>query len=314
MVHSVELLFDCDTESAVRGIWDDLMALGVRSQAAHTSPSNRPHVTLTVADRMDDAVTAALSPALAQLPLPCRIGAPMLFGGRSITLVRLVVPSAGLLALQADVHRICLPHMPNGPLANAEPGQWTPHVTLARRMAAGVAGLALAAFGIVPVAAAHTVGEPGDPTMLVHINDSAAGGSYHQEFERAYAGTTPDGTPVYIYVPEGGIGGADGVDSLDPSFDHNPADDFTPCADNTDAEFLITQAQIDQLGAELSNHIVAVDEAHFGDIGTAVGEDGTSSDALVMLVYNVQDESYYDCSVTSYTAATSRPSTSTRRG
>ncbi len=135
MVHSVELLFDSDTESAVRGIWDDLMAVGVRSQAAHTSPSNRPHVTLTVADRMDDAVTAALSPALAQLPLPCRIGAPMLFGGRSITLVRLVVPSAGLLALQADVHRICLPHMPNGPLANAEPGQWTPHVTLARRMA-----------------------------------------------------------------------------------------------------------------------------------------------------------------------------------
>ena len=64
MVHSVELLFDAGTESAVRGIWDDLMAAGVRSQAAHKSPSNRPHVTLTVADRMDDAVTAALRPAL----------------------------------------------------------------------------------------------------------------------------------------------------------------------------------------------------------------------------------------------------------
>ena len=134
MVHSVELLFDTETESSVRGIWDDLMAIGVRSQAAHTSPSNRPHVTLTVADRMDDAVTAALRPALARLPLHCRIGAPMLFGGRSITLVRLVVPSAELLALQAEVHRICLPHMADGPLAHAEPGQWTPHVTLARRL------------------------------------------------------------------------------------------------------------------------------------------------------------------------------------
>lgn len=62
------------------------------------------------------------------------------------------------------------------------------------------------------------------------------------------------------------------------------------------------QGQINALGDELANHIVAVDEAHFGDIGTAEGEDGTSSDALVMLVDNVQDDSYYDCSVTTYTA------------
>jgi 2'-5' RNA ligase len=135
MVHSVELLFDADTESAVQRIWDDLMTAGVRSQAAVRSPSNRPHVTLTVAERMDDAVTAALRPVLARLPLDCRVGAPMLFGGRSVTLVRLLVPSAELLALQADVHRICLAHMPDGPLPNAEPGSWTPHVTLARRVA-----------------------------------------------------------------------------------------------------------------------------------------------------------------------------------
>ena len=101
------------------------------------------------------------------------------------------------------------------------------------------------------------MGEPGDPTMLVHINDSEAGGSYHQTFELAYAGTTTDGTPVYIYVPEGGIGGAEGVDSLDPAFDHNPNDEFTPCADNSADDYLITQAQIDQLGDELADHIVA---------------------------------------------------------
>lgn len=135
MVHSVELLFDADTEAAVRTMWDDLTAAGVRSQAAHTSPSNRPHVTLTVAERMDDTVTAALRPVLTRLPLDCRIGAPMVFGGRSVTLVRLVVPSAELLSLHAEVHRICLAHMPDGPLAHAEPGGWTPHVTLARRLA-----------------------------------------------------------------------------------------------------------------------------------------------------------------------------------
>ncbi len=134
MVHSVEMLFDAETEAAVERLWHDMLALGIRSQAAHKSPSNRPHITVTVAEQMADTVDAALRPALARLPLDCRIGAPMVFGVRSITLVRLVVPGAELLDLQADVHRICLAHMPDGPLAHTEPGQWTPHVTLARRM------------------------------------------------------------------------------------------------------------------------------------------------------------------------------------
>ena len=134
MVHSVELLFDPDTESAVRRIWDALADAGVRARAAPVSPTDRPHVTLTVADNMSDAVSASLRPSLARLPLDCRIGAPMLFGSRAVTLVRLVVPSAELLSLQADVHRACLPHMLDGPLGNVEPGSWTPHVTLARRI------------------------------------------------------------------------------------------------------------------------------------------------------------------------------------
>jgi hypothetical protein len=172
---------------------------------------------------------------------------------------------------------------------------------LTRRLVAAGAAMTLAALGTTAAAQAHTVGEPGDPTMLVHLNDSEAGGSYHQTFERAYAGETADGTPVYIYVPEGGIGGAEGVTSLDPSFDHNPNDAFTPCADGSVDDYLITQAQIDALGDELANHIVPVDETHFGDIGLADPND-PDSDALVMLVYNVQDESYYDCSVDTYTA------------
>ena len=144
MVHSVELLFDSETESAVQQIWADLMAVGIRSQAAHRSPSNRPHITLTVAERMDDTVDAALLPVLARLPLDCRIGARMLFGSRAITLVRLVVPSVQLLALHAEVHRICLAQTPDGPLVHAEPGAWTPHVTLARRLSPEVLPQALA--------------------------------------------------------------------------------------------------------------------------------------------------------------------------
>ena len=82
-----------------------------------------------------------------------------------------------------------------------------------------------------------------------------AGGTYDQDFTRAYAGTTPDGTPVYIYVPEGTpLDGSapTGVASLDPAFDHDPADEFVPCADATAEEFTLTQAQIDYLGDKLA--------------------------------------------------------------
>lgn len=135
MVHSVELLFDAGTEAAVREMWEELSQAGIRSMAGHRSPTNRPHVTLTVAEDMDGAVDRALADVLARLPLHGVLGAPMLFGaGRAVTLVRLLVPSVELLSLQADVYRTCLPHMPKGALPHADPGRWTPHVTLARRV------------------------------------------------------------------------------------------------------------------------------------------------------------------------------------
>jgi hypothetical protein len=93
-------------------------------------------VTLTVAESMDDAVNDALHPVLELFPLPTTIGASMLFGGgRAFTLVRLLVPTTELLLLHSRVHELCLPHMPNGPLPHADPGHWTPHMTLARRVA-----------------------------------------------------------------------------------------------------------------------------------------------------------------------------------
>ncbi|MCK0175140.1 MULTISPECIES: 2'-5' RNA ligase family protein [Mycobacteriaceae] len=134
MVHSVELLFDPDSDAAVRRLWTDLSAAGIRSQESHRSPTNRPHVTLTVAATLPDAVDDALRPLLDLLPLDGLIGAPMLFGHRTLTLVRLLVPSTDLLALHAAVDDACRPHNPDGPLPHAAPGQWTPHVTLARRL------------------------------------------------------------------------------------------------------------------------------------------------------------------------------------
>ena len=175
---------------------------------------------------------------------------------------------------------------------------------LSRRIAGligcGAAAVALTSVGPVPLAAAA----PGDPTMTLPINDSTAGGTYDQDFTRVYSGATPDGTPVYIYVPQGTpLDGSapTGVDSLDPSFDHDPGDEFVPCADATAEDYTITQAQIDYLGDKLSDQIVAVDEEHFGPMGPADPAD-PASDSLVMVVYNIQDDMYYDCAETTYTA------------
>ena len=128
------------------------------------------------------------------------------------------------------------------------------------------------------------------------INDSAAGGTYYSLFTRVYSGTTDEGTPVYIYVPQDTpLDGSapTGVHSPDPAFDHNPDDEFVPCADNLASEFTLTQEQIDYLGDQLTDQIVAVNEDHFGPMDAADPDD-PASDSLVTLVYNVQDRAYYD--------------------
>ncbi len=130
MVHSVELVFDPDTEAAIRQIWDELRDAGIPSQ----SPASRPHVTLTVAEGMNPAVDALLVALDDRFPLPCVVGAPLLFGRSTAIVTRLVVSTAELLAVHAEVHRLCLPHLVPGPMANSLPGHWTGHVTLARRV------------------------------------------------------------------------------------------------------------------------------------------------------------------------------------
>lgn len=129
MVHSIELVFDSDTEAAIRRIWAGLAAAGIPSQA----PASRPHVSLAVAERIAPEVDEPLGAVARRLPLDCVIGAPVLFGRANVVFTRLVVPTSELLALHAEVHRLCGPHLAPAPMANSLPGQWTAHVTLARR-------------------------------------------------------------------------------------------------------------------------------------------------------------------------------------
>jgi 2'-5' RNA ligase len=139
MVHSIELVFDRDTEAAIRRIWEDLAAAGIPSQA----PASRPHVTLVVAERIAPDVDALLRPVAQRLPLGCAVGASLLFGRSNAVLARLIVPTAELLAVHAEVHRICGPYLAPGPMPNSLPGQWTAHVTLARRVGGAQLGRAL---------------------------------------------------------------------------------------------------------------------------------------------------------------------------
>ncbi|MGN6575213.1 MAG: hypothetical protein ACTHKG_05960, partial [Nocardioides sp.] len=140
---------------------------------------------------------------------------------------------------------------------------------------------------------------PGDETMVIEVGDDVATGTYDVTFVKAYAGETPDGTPVYIYAPQG-YTSPTGVLGIDPNVDPNPKDEFKPCggdlADNT-----MPQDEINALGDELASHVVRVDEEHYGPIGDANGAEA-GGDALVALFYNVFDEAYYDCGATSYTA------------
>lgn len=128
MVHSLELLLDTDTEAAIQRVWQALSDAGLRTPP----PTSRPHVTLVVADDISPDVDAFLTPVLERLPVPCVIGAPVVFGRSPFILVRLVVPSAELLELHADVVRISSPHLARVAASNSVVGHWTPHTTLAR--------------------------------------------------------------------------------------------------------------------------------------------------------------------------------------
>ncbi len=138
-MHSIELVFDAETETTIRRIWADLAAAGVPSQA----PAARPHVTLAVAARIDPQVDALLAALTPRFPLECTVGAPVLFGRSHAVLARQVVPTVDLLTLQSEVHRLCLPHLASGPLPHTEPGQWSAHVTLARHVGPRQLGRAL---------------------------------------------------------------------------------------------------------------------------------------------------------------------------
>lgn len=154
MAHSIELLFDDHSDAAIRAMWQVLADAGLPSQLRVKSPTNRPHVTLLAARRISPEVDASLGSLGDRLPVASVVGAPLVFGGPRLTLARLMVPSAELLALHEAIYRLSLPHVIGDPFAHSQPGHWTPHVTLGRRFSAAEIGAALAAVNTLQSLAA----------------------------------------------------------------------------------------------------------------------------------------------------------------
>ena len=113
--------FDEHSDSRIRHLWAALHEAGIPSAAAIRSSTNRPHITLLAAGRIAPAVDREPAALADRFPIPCVIGAPLVFGTGRFTLTRW--PSVGATAaLQADVYERCLPHLSAEPFPHSAPG------------------------------------------------------------------------------------------------------------------------------------------------------------------------------------------------
>ncbi len=133
-MQSLELLFDAATEAALRADWGTLQDAGLPSSARNTSPSNRPHITVAVAeDGLDRSLDAVRSAVDGLLPLHLRVGGYLVFPSpRGAILSRPIVMTRGLL----DLHERVVTAVASSTtvLETARIDAWTPHATLARRL------------------------------------------------------------------------------------------------------------------------------------------------------------------------------------
>jgi 2'-5' RNA ligase len=132
MTQSVELLLDDAADAALRDQWDRLGDAGLpTARRSEPSPHHAPHVTLWAGDRLSAAAEPQLPPLFTDLDLELAIGGVLLFGPRrwGYVLARQILVSTGLAALQQRVVEVC-----GRGYGQFGDGNWSPHVTLARRM------------------------------------------------------------------------------------------------------------------------------------------------------------------------------------
>ena len=132
MAHALTLLFDPQTDAAVRATWASLEARGLRSMATATHGRHRPHVSLLVAPRITSAqARSGAEPLGAITDLSVRLGSVAVFPGRAGVLYLSVVPTLPLLRLHHALHA----RMARAGVESDRhylPDMWVPHCTLAQ--------------------------------------------------------------------------------------------------------------------------------------------------------------------------------------
>jgi 2'-5' RNA ligase len=130
MGHAVELLFDPTTEAAIKDLWARLEISGVPSLARRTHRRHRPHISLSVAERIDTTQLQGASDRLTATHLDVTLYAPAVFP-RPGVLYLSVIPTLALLRLHKQVHTTLRDSI-IAPRDGYSVGAWMPHCTLAQ--------------------------------------------------------------------------------------------------------------------------------------------------------------------------------------
>jgi 2'-5' RNA ligase len=130
MGHAVELLFDLTTEAAIKGLWARLETAGLPSLASRTHRRHRPHISLSVAERIDTDHLQGARDRLAAAHLDVTLYAPAVFPLPGVLYLS-VVPTLALLQLHEEVHAALRASIV-APRDGYAVGAWMPHCTLAQ--------------------------------------------------------------------------------------------------------------------------------------------------------------------------------------
>jgi 2'-5' RNA ligase len=132
MAHAVEVFFDSTTEAAIKAVWARLEAAGVPSLASRTHRRHRPHISLSVAERIKTGQLQDARERLAATHLDVTLYSPAIFPRRGVLYLS-VVPTLALLRLHQDIHT-ALRDSVVAPWDLYSVGAWVPHCTLAQEL------------------------------------------------------------------------------------------------------------------------------------------------------------------------------------
>lgn len=132
VAYALELFFDRRAESAVRTMWANLEARGLRSMATTGHCRHRPHVSLLVAEQLNfDQARAAVEPLTEATDVVLRLGSVAVFPGRAGVVYLAVTPTRRLLRLHHALHtHLAAVGVESG--RHYLPDAWVPHCTLAQ--------------------------------------------------------------------------------------------------------------------------------------------------------------------------------------